>query len=32
MGTLSPDIPSKELTQALESAAALMPVLSKAEG
>ena len=32
MGTLNPDIPSKELTQALENAAALMPVLSKAEG
>jgi ATP-dependent Clp protease ATP-binding subunit ClpC len=32
MGTLNPDIPSKELTQALESAAALMPVLSKAGG
>jgi ATP-dependent Clp protease ATP-binding subunit ClpC len=32
MGTLNPDIPSKELTQALERAAALMPVLSKAEG
>jgi len=29
MGTLNPDIPSQELTQALESAAALMPVLKK---
>jgi ATP-dependent Clp protease ATP-binding subunit ClpA len=32
MGTLNPDIPSKELTQALESAAALMLALSKVEG
>jgi len=32
MGTLDPDIPSKELTQALESAAALMLALSKVEG